>query len=267
MRRNYNRNSAPVTADPMGKHSPPVRDVSPNQIILGGNDPAAYKAPNSESWLQPIGWKPNHPPTQVPPYLPPPYGIDGLVGRHIPRTQGEPVGNTLRPYWYPSEMNLPVWKYYEPGFMDPLYAQYIRKPCQTSGSSTVDKIPIVATPMFRPELVHRGRGQSFQRLFDTDPCPELWTAYEKMTPEQQAQVKQYFESDPRGYCFPNIPEFEPVLYTDKSMFYGNSILMKEQYTNLTSAKPTNQYKDYAYLTQRPVSYADNGSGYSFVYTP
>jgi hypothetical protein len=192
-------------------------------------------------------------------YIPPPYGIDGLVGKHTPRTEGQPVGNSLRPYWYPSELNLPSEKYYEPGFMDPLFAQYIRKPCQ--------EIPMVATPLFRPELVRRFRGQSFQRPFTTDPCPEGWTAYENMTPEQQNQVKQYVESDPRGYCFPSIPEFEPVLYSDKFKFYDNTIMFDPKYQDFKAAKPTNEYKDYAYLTQRPTNYVSGNSGYSFLYNP
>src|SRR5208337_2867887 len=181
----YNKNSAPITPDPMGRYGPPIRETKEGQ-------------------LQQVGWDPKHPPSQVPPYIPPPYGIDGLVGKLISRTQGQPVGNTLRPYWYPSEMNLGFSKYYDPEFVDPLFKQYDRKPCQ--------EIPVVATSMFRPELMKRGRGWAFQRLFDTDPCPESWVAYEKMTPQQQERVKQYPESDPRGWCFPAEHEFEPVLY-------------------------------------------------------
>jgi hypothetical protein len=239
-RTKYNKTSAPITPDPMGRYGPPVRTTREGQ-------------------LQPVGWDPAHPPSEVPSYIPPPYGIDGLVGSNIPRTAGQPVGNTLRPYWYPSEMNLPISKYYDPEFSDPLMKQYVRKPCQ--------EIPVVATSMFRPELMTRGRGWSFQRLFDTDPCPQGWVSATSLPPQQQEQLKQYPESDIRGFCVRAEDEFEPVLYTDKSMFYGNSILMKEQYTDLKSARPTNEYKDYGYLTQRPVGYVDNNSGYSFVYSP
>jgi hypothetical protein len=179
--------------------------------------------------------------------------------RSLPPPSDTQKGQAFRPYHYPEELNFPLEKYYEPGFMDPLYAQYIRKPCQ--------ELEVKATPLFRPELVRRGRGQAFQRLFASDPCPEGWTKYESMTPEDQNRVKQYSESDPQSFCFPSIPEFEPVLYSDKFKYYGNTIMFGPKYQDLNAARPVNEYKDYAYLTQRPSGYVAGGCGVNFLYQP
>src|SRR5436190_12038643 len=120
----------------------------------------------------------------------------------------------LRPYHYTGsgEMNLRPIDYYAPNFTDPLYFQYVRKPCK--------ELEVKATPLILPELIRRHRGWTFQKLFPSDPCPQGWTSFENMLPEQQAAVKQFEESDPRGFCFLSEHEFEPIMYTDKFQFYG-----------------------------------------------
>lgn len=163
----------------------------------------------------------------------------------------------LRPYSYPEEMNFPISKYYEPGFMDPLFSQYIRKPCEN--------LTLEATPLTRPEDIRRHRGWTFQKLFVNDPCPEGWTSYESMTPKQREGVKQYVESDPRGYCFKADNEFEPIFYTDKHKWYGSVPMMDKMYQNFPPSKPVKEIKDYAYLTSRPTNYVRDVEKYSLLY--
>ena len=164
----------------------------------------------------------------------------------------------LRPFTYPEEMNLTIPDYYKPGFVDPLYKQYTRRGCE--------ELTLKASPLLRPELIRRNRGQAFQRMFPSDPCPQLFTKYEDMSPEQQISVREYTESDPRGYCFPSQLEFEPVFYTSKSQFYGNVPTTMRKFQDFPQAAPSYQYKDYGYKTpSNPGHYVRQASPYSYLY--
>ena len=82
------------------------------------------------------------------------------------------------------EANLPVWKYYEKGFVDPLYALYQRKlvpgRIQSTGREvgvSVNPFTTPADPLYsNPLLERKGWSQTFQRQFSYDPCPAGWTS-------------------------------------------------------------------------------------------
>lgn len=166
--------------------------------------------------------------------------------------------SVLRPYQFPQEMRLPVSSYYNKNFVDPLFAQYIRKPC--------NDLTLEATPLTRPELTRRRRGQIFQKMFDSDPCPAGWTSTRSLSKQQQLSLMEYPESDISGYCVPAENEFEPVFYTDKAQFYGNIPLTMKKYQDFPQATPNVQYKDYAYMTpSNPGKYVRSTERYSLLY--
>lgn len=79
------------------------------------------------------------------------------------------------------EVNLPVWSYYTPGFVDPLYQPY-----QTHDISTPDGVCKVntwkqqgyANGFVNPDLVRKGWGLDFQLQHpDTDSCPQGWVKH------------------------------------------------------------------------------------------
>jgi hypothetical protein len=153
--------------------------------------------------------------------------------------------SALRPISYPQEMNMPIKVYYEPGFQDPLFKQYTRKPCGESGRELDSKLK--ANAFLRPELIRRHRGQIFQKIFPSDPCPEGWTRYESLSPQQRDKVHQYLESDPRGYCFPAEFEWEPTFYSNKRQWYLDKPMMKG-YNKGLSTPPPQEPRDFGYIT-------------------
>lgn len=164
----------------------------------------------------------------------------------------------FRPYSYPEEMDFPLKKYYAPGFVDPLFAQYKREPCK--------ELKVEAGPLFRPELVRRHRGWTFQRLHPSDPCPVGWSPFERLSKETQEKVRQYTESDPHGYCFLQEPEFEPVMYSDKHKWYGNVPILPD-YPSGPAAPPPKSYKSFGYMTGRPNTYVKDSEPYGMLYNP
>ena len=81
------------------------------------------------------------------------------------------------------EANLPVWKYYEKGFIDPLYALYQQKLVPGMIQSTGRKVGVninpyktATDPLYsNPLLERKGWSSGFQRQFSNDPCPAGWT--------------------------------------------------------------------------------------------
>ena len=105
------------------------------------------------------------------------------------------------------EANLPVWKYYEKDFIDPLYALYQQKLVPGINESTGRKVGVNINPYKRatdpmisnPLLEQRGWGLSFQRQFSNDPCPAGWTP------------------GTDGWCFMSDTENDlGIFYTDKA---------------------------------------------------
>ncbi len=103
--------------------------------------------------------------------------------------------------------NLPVWKYYEKGFVDPLYALYQKKRVAGRDQSTGRRVGVdinpytpAASPMYsNPNLERKGWSLSFQRQFSYDPCPASWTP------------------GADGWCFLSDTENDMgIFYTDKA---------------------------------------------------
>jgi len=112
--------------------------------------------------------------------------------------------------------NLPVWKYYDKDFVDPLYVPYQDKQIRTTtngncnsgacGSGTGEDTQVCpvntwvtqgCNAMVNPALVRQGWGQSFQRAQPFISCPPGFT------------------EGVDGWCFPSQREFEPIFYSDK----------------------------------------------------
>jgi len=144
-------------------------------------------------------------------------------------------------------INLPVWDYYKPDFIDPMYVPYQKvqqriyspnRDCPFTPETTFDGMNAYddrgeIVPKDNPQvfqtcdinpfkmqngmgcsttecLVRKGWGYSFQRKHSWYPCPMGFTPGEDR------------------WCYTVDPEFEPVLYTDKAF------LPKNQYWNSPS---------------------------------
>lgn len=112
------------------------------------------------------------------------------------------------------DYNASLWSYYQPGFVDPLYVPYLRKPVKDPEGNTIcvnawEKQGTIVNP----ELVRRNWGMTFMRPHATYPCPTG------------------FESRPGGYCSQVELEHEPVFYTDKAF------IAKNQYWEGYGAEP------------------------------
>jgi hypothetical protein len=99
------------------------------------------------------------------------------------------------------DTNTSVWSYYQPGFIHPEYVPYLKKKVKDGWGNEVE----INTwkhqgcdGLVEPALVRVNKGLTFQRMFDTDPCPNGW--------------KKAAES----YCVREPLKHEPVFYTDKA---------------------------------------------------
>jgi hypothetical protein len=96
--------------------------------------------------------------------------------------------------------NTPIWAYYQPGFVDPLYVPYMKTPVDDGEGG---KVPINTWAkqgsyvMFPKELVRKGWGMKYQRIFYDDPCGSAW------------------EKDGM-FCKQKDLEYEPIFYTEKA---------------------------------------------------
>lgn len=101
------------------------------------------------------------------------------------------------------DTNTSVWARYQPGYVDSVYAPYLR---ETTTDAWGNKVEInnwkgpMPTSTVQPELVRINKGLTFQRLFSSDPCPVGWV------------------DDPSnlGYCVEDKLRHEPVFYTEKA---------------------------------------------------
>ena len=108
--------------------------------------------------------------------------------------------------------NVSVWSRYQPGFIDPAYVPFYRKKTLDRWGNEVsintwEKQGCDA--MVEPALVRVNKGLTFQRMFDTDPCPSGF-------------VKSKEEP---SYCVRVTPKHEQVFYSDKAF------VPKHQYWN------------------------------------
>lgn len=99
--------------------------------------------------------------------------------------------------------NTSVWSRYQPGFIDPGYAPYVRKKTTDRWGNEV-KINTWEKQgchgMVEPALVRVNKGLTFQRMFDSDPCP---SGFEKSKVEP-------------SYCVRVTPKHEQVFYSEKA---------------------------------------------------
>src|SRR5437868_4272621 len=100
------------------------------------------------------------------------------------------------------ETNLSVWDYYQPGFVHPEFVPYLREKVKDGWGNTVsintwEKQGCVPS-MVEPALVRVNKGLTFQKMFDSDPCPNGFTK----------------AAD--SYCVREPLKGEPVFYTDKA---------------------------------------------------
>jgi len=107
------------------------------------------------------------------------------------------------------DVNLSVWHRYAPGWVSPDFVPYLRELTTDRWGNKVEinrwkKQGPLST--VQPELVRINKGLTFQRLFETDPCPPGW---EKL------------KNDPSGYCYQAPLRHEPVFYTDKAFIAKN----------------------------------------------
>jgi len=145
------------------------------------------------------------------------------------------------------EVNLPVWKYYEPGFVDPLYQPYQRKSVKASPSLGEDcyiKVNSFARQgppeMVYPELVRNGWGKSFQRMFSYDPCPHGWI------------------KGADNWCIEGTPEFTPLFYTEKAF------VPKNQYHPGNLRMQGRKWRSNYGYEDRNVHYAPLKGGHSYL---
>jgi hypothetical protein len=102
------------------------------------------------------------------------------------------------------ETNESVWTRYQPGYIDDLYFPFHRTKQTDRWGNEVsinkwEKQGCVGS-LVEPALVRVNKGLTFQRMFDTDPCPSGF-------------VKSKEEP---SYCVRVTPKHEQVFYTDKA---------------------------------------------------
>jgi len=140
------------------------------------------------------------------------------------------------------ESNISVWNYYQPGFVHDDFVPYLKEKVEDANGSIVDINPWkkqgCVPSLVEPALVRADKGLTFQKMFDSDPCPNGFT------------------SAGDSYCVREPLKHEPVFYTHKAFIakhqywngYGNANpgarRISEQ-TDMRSVNPlTGQYAVY-----------------------
>lgn len=100
------------------------------------------------------------------------------------------------------ESDISVWRYYQPGFVHDDYVPYLREKVEDAWGNTVKindwKKQGCVPSLVEPALVRVNKGLTFQRMFDSDPCPNG------------------FVDAGDSYCVREPLKGEPVYYTDKA---------------------------------------------------
>lgn len=99
--------------------------------------------------------------------------------------------------------NTSVWARYQPGFVDPAYVPYLRtiETDKWGNEVSINKWQQQGcSGLVEPALVRVNKGLTFQRMFDSDPCPSGF-------------VKSKEDST---YCVRVTPKHEPVFFTEKA---------------------------------------------------
>jgi hypothetical protein len=100
------------------------------------------------------------------------------------------------------ETNTPVFARYQKGYIDELFVPYLREKVEDAWGNIVsinpwEKQGCMGT-LVEKSLVRINKGLTFQRMFDSDPCPSGFT------------------KGPDSYCFREPLKGEPVYYTNKA---------------------------------------------------
>lgn len=141
------------------------------------------------------------------------------------------------------ETNQPVWKRYNPGYVDEEFVPYLREKIKDGWGNTVSVNPWekqgCVPSLVEPALVRVNKGLTFQRMFDTPAiCPNGFMKAED------------------SYCLREPLKGEPVFYTNKAFIakrqfwdgYGvihPGVRRVSESTDLRSVNPlTGQYTIY-----------------------
>jgi len=104
--------------------------------------------------------------------------------------------------------NTSVWTQYQPGYVHPLYVPYQREKTTDRWGNEIllntwkknDCAGAGLSGMVDPNLLRVNKGLTFQRMFDSDPCP---AGFKKSKTDQT-------------YCIRDPPKHEQVFFTDKA---------------------------------------------------
>lgn len=99
------------------------------------------------------------------------------------------------------EGNFSAWDYYQPGWVHPEFQPYVRTKVRDRWGNTVsinNWEKQGCSELVNPALVRANWGMTFQKLFESDPCPNGFTRAAE------------------GYCVQEPLKHQPVFYTDKA---------------------------------------------------
>lgn len=103
--------------------------------------------------------------------------------------------------------NNSVWQYYNKGHVHPEFVPYLRKieKDQWGNDVNINTWEKQGGPeMVDPQLVRINKGMTFQKMWESDPCPPGWK-----------KAPPHADGKPSAYCERDDLPFQPVLYTDK----------------------------------------------------
>jgi hypothetical protein len=155
------------------------------------------------------------------------------------------------------DTNLPVWKYYEKGYVHPDFVPYLRENVPVGDRRFVASNDLKLTSLSKEvgpryanvntwlreapsnlvndSLVRKGWGMAFIRQHAGDPCPTG------------------FDSAPGGYCVERKKDHVPVFYSEEAFLaknqfwdsYGSDVPRISQSTDMRSVNPlTGEYTVY-----------------------
>lgn len=122
------------------------------------------------------------------------------------------------------QTNLPVWKYYEKDFVDPLYAPYEKRKVLSKSRFGKDCYVDMAKgksldfpkESVYPDLQRKGWGLNFQRKFSFFPCPRGFNKGHDNWCIQQEPHQEYLFYTNRRYPNPKDYFPEPFQYQGRS---------------------------------------------------
>jgi hypothetical protein len=125
------------------------------------------------------------------------------------------------------DYNYTVWDYYQPNFVDPEFAPYMRTPVMDQWGNTImtNTWESIQNPngLINPELIRKNWGLRFALLHPDDPCPAG------------------FYKTPDGYCHRTPEQYEPILYTDKAFIPKNQYWSGYAKTNTGSRRVSDTF--------------------------